>query len=62
MEEEAPEESRSTELTLGSLGGFGIGTIPTPTTLKPNPFGSTFASTTSPANPPFSMTVPTSQW
>ncbi|XP_017218330.1 nuclear pore complex protein NUP214 isoform X1 [Daucus carota subsp. sativus] len=58
MEEEAPEESRSTELTLGSLGGFGIGTIPTPTTLKPNPFGSTFASTTSPANPPFSMTVP----
>lgn len=57
MEEEAPEESRSTELTLGSLGGFGIGTIPTPAAAKPNPFGGAFAST-SPPNPPFSMTVP----
>lgn len=58
MEEEAPEESRSTELTLGSLGGFGIGTIPTPTAAKPNPFGGAFSSITSPPNPSFSMTVP----
>ncbi|KAL8121339.1 nuclear pore complex protein NUP214 isoform X1 [Apium graveolens] len=52
MEEEAPEES-----TLGSLGGFGIGTIPTPAA-KPNPFGGSFTITSSPPNPPFSMTVP----
>ncbi|KAK1365650.1 nuclear pore complex protein NUP214 [Heracleum sosnowskyi] len=58
MEEEAPEESRSTEHTLGSLGGFGIGTIPTPTAGKSNPFGGSFTRTSSPSNPPFSMTVP----
>ncbi|XP_027355036.1 nuclear pore complex protein NUP214 isoform X2 [Abrus precatorius] len=39
MEEEAPETSNTTELSLGSLGGFGIGSSPNPSMPKPNPFG-----------------------
>ncbi|GER50707.1 nuclear pore complex protein [Striga asiatica] len=39
MEEEAPETDQTTELSLGNLGGFGIGSIPNSTTPKSNPFG-----------------------
>lgn len=39
MEEEAPETDLGTELSLGNLGGFGIGSTPVSSTVKPNPFG-----------------------
>ncbi|XP_023903542.1 nuclear pore complex protein NUP214 [Quercus suber] len=39
MEEEAPETSNTAELSLGSLGAFGIGSTPTATAPKSNPFG-----------------------
>ncbi|CAK8571666.1 unnamed protein product [Lathyrus sativus] len=42
MEEEAPETSNSTELSLGSLSGFGIGSAPNPSVPKSNPFGGSF--------------------
>ncbi|XP_045810734.1 nuclear pore complex protein NUP214 isoform X1 [Trifolium pratense] len=42
MEEEAPETSNSTELSLGSLGGFGIGSTPNLSVPKSNPFGGSF--------------------
>lgn len=43
MEEEASETSNSTELSLGSLGGFGIGSTPNPSVPKSNPFGGSFS-------------------
>jgi len=43
MEEEAPETSNSPELSLGSLGGFGLGSIPNPSVPKSNPFGGSFS-------------------
>lgn len=62
MEEEAPETSQATELSLGSLGSFGIGSTPNPTAPKLNPFGSPFGNaTTSPTSSPFTMTVPSGQ-
>lgn len=62
MEEEAPETSQTTELTLGSLGSFGIGSSPNPTPGKPNPFGGAFGGVVpTPASSPFSMTVPTGE-
>ncbi|KAL6576648.1 hypothetical protein OROMI_010924 [Orobanche minor] len=39
MDEEAPETDQTTELALGSLGGFGFGSTPNSTSQKPNPFG-----------------------
>ncbi|CAA0829036.1 Nuclear pore complex protein NUP214 [Striga hermonthica] len=39
MEEEAPDTDQTTELSLGNLGGFGIGSMPNSTTPKSNPFG-----------------------
>ncbi|RDX95312.1 Nuclear pore complex protein NUP214, partial [Mucuna pruriens] len=42
MEEEAPETSNTAELSLGSLGGFGIGSSPNPSMPKANPFGGSF--------------------
>ncbi|CAI8611572.1 unnamed protein product [Vicia faba] len=42
MEEEAPETSNSTELSLGSLGSFWIGSTPNPSVPKSNPFGDSF--------------------
>ncbi|KAK2980868.1 hypothetical protein RJ640_003095 [Escallonia rubra] len=59
MEEEAPEISQTTELSIGNLGGFGIGTAPNPSAAKSNPFGAPFVNTV--ATPPsssISMTVP----
>lgn len=62
MEEEAPETSQMTELSLGSLGGFGIGSSPNPDPPKSNPFGGAFGNAaTSPVSSPFSMTVPSGQ-
>ncbi|KAM7522789.1 hypothetical protein LguiA_012691 [Lonicera macranthoides] len=70
MEEEAPEmnSSQSTEqLTLGNLGGFGIGSAPNPNPSgapKPNPFGASFANNNMAAPPPssqFTMTVPSGE-
>lgn len=62
MEEEAPETSQATELSLGSLGSFGIGSTPNRTAPKLNPFGSPFGNaTTSPTSSPFTMTVPSGQ-
>ncbi|KAJ4724548.1 nuclear pore complex protein [Melia azedarach] len=62
MEEEAPETSQTTGLSLGSLGSFGLGSTPNPTAPKPNPFGGSFGnSVTSPSSSPFPMTVPGGQ-
>ncbi|KAI8526010.1 hypothetical protein RHMOL_Rhmol13G0275200 [Rhododendron molle] len=58
MDEEAPETSQTNELTLGSLGSFGIGSSPNPTPGKPNPFGGAFGSVVStPATSPFNRTA-----
>ncbi|GFZ18130.1 nuclear pore complex protein [Actinidia rufa] len=62
MEEEASETSQTTDLTLGGLGSFGIGSAPNPTATKPNPFGATFSNAApTPASSPFSMTIPTGE-
>ncbi|XP_052181178.1 nuclear pore complex protein NUP214 isoform X2 [Diospyros lotus] len=62
MEEEAPETSQTIELTLESLGDFGIGSAPNPTAAKPNSFGMTFGNAApTPASSPFTMTVPTGE-
>ncbi|PSR90284.1 Nuclear pore complex protein [Actinidia chinensis var. chinensis] len=62
MEEEASETSQTTELTLGGLGSFGIGSSPNPTAAKPNPFGATFSNAApTPASSPFNMTIPTGE-
>ncbi|GLU19614.1 hypothetical protein SLE2022_358540 [Rubroshorea leprosula] len=59
MEEEAPEAIERPELSLGSFGGFGIGSTPNSAASKSNPFGAAFGNAaTSPASSPFTMTVP----
>lgn len=47
MEEEATD---TTQLTLGNLGGFGLGSNPNPSAPKQNPFGAPFGN--APANTP----------
>lgn len=42
MDEEAPETSNTTELSLGSFEGFGISSSPSPSMPKQNPFGGSF--------------------
>ncbi|XP_059429559.1 nuclear pore complex protein NUP214 isoform X2 [Corylus avellana] len=54
MEEEAPE-SNTAELTLRSLGGFGISSTPNPAAPKSNPFGNAVSS---PMSSAFNMTIP----
>lgn len=49
MEEEASETSNTTELSLGSLGGFGIGSSPNQSFSKSNPFGVSFNNASSSA-------------
>ena len=62
MEEEAPENSQATELSLGNLGSFGLGSSPDPMAAKPNPFGGQFANAgANPAITPFAMTVPSGE-
>ena len=58
MDEEAPESSNATELSLGSFGGFGLGSAPNLTAPKPNPFGVSFGnSAANVATSPFTMNV-----
>ncbi|KAF3449046.1 hypothetical protein FNV43_RR09770 [Rhamnella rubrinervis] len=59
MDEEAPETI--TEPSLGSLGGFGLGSTPNTTAPKPNPFGGSFANATNVATSPFTMNVPSGE-
>ena len=58
MEEEAPEMSSPVELSLGTLGAFGIGSTPNATAPKSDPFGIAASSSMSSA---FNMTVPSGQ-
>lgn len=60
MEEEAPETSLTTQLSLGGLGGFGLGSTPNSSTPKQNPFGSTFANST-PTAVTSPMSIPTGE-
>ncbi|KAG9136244.1 hypothetical protein Leryth_003840 [Lithospermum erythrorhizon] len=55
MEEEAPETSQTTELSLGFLGGFGIGSIPKSDLAKPNPFGLQMTNAATPTSSIFPM-------
>ncbi|PQP93757.1 nuclear pore complex protein NUP214 isoform X2 [Prunus yedoensis var. nudiflora] len=61
MDEEAPDTSSTTELSLGSLGGFGLGSAPNPTAPKPNPFGGSFGNAGTNVTSPFSMTAPSGE-
>jgi nuclear pore complex protein Nup214 len=62
MEEEAPETSNSTELSLGSLGGFGIGSTPNPSFPKSNPFGGSFNNVaTSSSSSTIALSVPSGE-
>ncbi|OMO57815.1 Nuclear pore complex protein [Corchorus olitorius] len=62
MEEEAPETNQSTELSLGSLSSFGLGSTPNPAAPKPNPFGAPFGIVaTTPASTPFPATIPSGE-
>ncbi|XVF78578.1 hypothetical protein PTKIN_Ptkin14bG0145700 [Pterospermum kingtungense] len=61
MEEEAPETNQMTELGLGSLSSFGVGSSPNPTAPKSNPFGAPFGIVgTSPASSSFTTPIPPS--
>ncbi|KAJ8440185.1 hypothetical protein Cgig2_023950 [Carnegiea gigantea] len=55
MEEEAPETNETATLSLGSLAGFGIGSSPSVTTSRSNPFGAPVTST------PVSLSVPSGE-
>ena len=56
MEEEA---SDTTALSLGSLGGFGLGSTPSSSASKPNPFGGSFLTpNSSTPSPPLTLTAP----
>uniref|UniRef100_A0A0E0I5U5 Nuclear pore complex protein NUP214 n=1 Tax=Oryza nivara TaxID=4536 RepID=A0A0E0I5U5_ORYNI len=73
MEEEVP--SASSDLNLGALGGFGLGSVPSSSPPKSNPFGNSFTTsdnkssgssftlTTSPGQlfRPASLSIPSSQ-
>ncbi|XP_038698349.1 nuclear pore complex protein NUP214 isoform X1 [Tripterygium wilfordii] len=62
MEEEAPEVSHATELSLGGLGSFGLGSTSSPNAPKANPFGGVFGSAaTNPISSPFPTTVPSGE-
>lgn len=62
MEEEAPEGSLTTEVALGNLGGFGIGSTPNSTVVKPNPFGVEMPNkAATPLNSPFTVPTPSGE-
>lgn len=62
MDEEAPESTNATDLNLGSLGGFGLGSTPHPSAPKSNPFGGSFGnSATNVSTSPFTMNVPSGE-
>lgn len=55
MEEEAPE---TTQITLGNLSGFGIGSVPNSAAPKPHPFGAAFGDTAVNPVSPFTTSAP----
>ncbi|KAF6163883.1 hypothetical protein GIB67_024738 [Kingdonia uniflora] len=60
MEEEAPDTT--TELSLGNVGAFGLGSTLTQSTPKTNPFGNLFPNAPgNTATSPFNLTVPSGQ-
>ncbi|KAF8398618.1 hypothetical protein HHK36_017549 [Tetracentron sinense] len=60
MEEESPGET--TELSLGSLSGFGIGSAPSPAAPKSNPFGGPFTNAaTNPVSSLFNLETPSGE-
>ncbi|KAK9170598.1 hypothetical protein Syun_002738 [Stephania yunnanensis] len=59
MEEEAPDTSSG--LNLGSLGGFNLGSAPTSSALKPNPFGVSIQNTAGNPTSAFTFTVPSGE-
>lgn len=62
MEEEAPEGSLTTELALGNLGGFGIGSTPNSTLVRPNPFGGEMQhKAATPLSSPFTLPTPSGE-
>ncbi|KAJ8760114.1 hypothetical protein K2173_010970 [Erythroxylum novogranatense] len=61
MEEEAPESGNRGELSLGSLGGFGIGSTPSTAAPRGNPFGGSYNAGTSQTSSAFSMTAPSGE-
>lgn len=62
MEEEAPEMSNTTEHSLGSFAGFGISSIPNPSTPKSNPFGGSFSNgKASPTSAAVAFSVPSGE-
>lgn len=62
MDEEAPETTNTTDLSLESLGRFGLGSTPNLSAPKPNPFGGSFGNaTTNEAASPFTMNVPSGE-
>lgn len=55
MEEESP--SASADLNLGALGGFGLGSVPSSSPQKSNPFGSSFSTSDNKSSgSPFTLT------
>ncbi|KDP30631.1 hypothetical protein JCGZ_16196 [Jatropha curcas] len=63
MEEEAPETSCINEISLGGIGGLGLGSNPSSTAARTNPFGVSFGSNigTTGASSSFTMTVPSGE-
>ncbi|CAI9768668.1 unnamed protein product [Fraxinus pennsylvanica] len=62
MEEEAPETDQTTELALGNLGGFGLGSMPNSTAASSNPFGVALLNRdATPASSTFTMSGPSGE-
>lgn len=62
MEEEAPETDQTTELALGNLGGFGLGSMPNSTAASSNPFGvAVLNRDAAPASSTFTMSGPSGE-
>lgn len=61
MEEEAPETNQTADFSLGSLAGFGIGSAPSATAPKSNPFGGPMTSTPQTMPSSVSLTVPSGE-
>ncbi|CAO2835867.1 unnamed protein product [Amaranthus hypochondriacus] len=61
MEEEAPETNQTTDLSLGSLAGFGLGSAPSTTAPRSNPFGGPITSAPQTMPSSISLTVPSGE-
>ncbi|XP_057529539.1 nuclear pore complex protein NUP214 isoform X2 [Amaranthus tricolor] len=62
MEEEAPETNQTTDLSLGSLSGFGLGSAPGNTAPRSNPFGGPITSAPQTMPSSISLTVPSGEF